>query len=249
MDKKVAQIFLSYAHLDNIRPQGFQMGWVDRIFDALNVEVPTHGIDVYFWRDRRDLEPESYLDERSLNAAAHSDAFVAILSPAYPQRPFCLKELTHFLNESKIDIAKERGNRVLKVVKRPIVDPASQESFPNRLMAPANSVSIPSTGKRTMFLCSFDPMGTSLRKNSGMPSSSSQIRSSAPYVRPRSSQPRSGAARALCNFGAPIRQPHRIYARRPHGLPSRHVANVSTAETVRLIQSPRRRGRAAPAVR
>jgi hypothetical protein len=122
MMKPVAQIFVSYAHLDNARPQGFQMGWVDRLYDALSIEVPTHGVTVQLWRDRRDLEPESYFDETILSAVSRSDIFLAILSPAYPQRAFCLKELTHFLTPLEPTAPNDRGRRVLKVVKRPIAD-------------------------------------------------------------------------------------------------------------------------------
>ncbi len=82
MKKPIAQIFLSYAHLDNAKPLGFQIGWVDRLYDALRIEVPTHGVDVHLWRDRRDLEPESYFNESILSAVSRSDAFLAILSPA-----------------------------------------------------------------------------------------------------------------------------------------------------------------------
>jgi hypothetical protein len=33
MKKPIAQIFLSYAHLDNAKPLGFQIGWVDRLYE------------------------------------------------------------------------------------------------------------------------------------------------------------------------------------------------------------------------
>jgi hypothetical protein len=131
MVKPVAQVFLSYAHLDNAKPHGFDIGWVDRLFDALDVELPTHGVEVRWWRDRRDLEPESYFDESILSAVSHSDAFVAILSPVYPQRPFCLKELAHFLE--KAGSTDEQRRRVLKVVKRPIADPDISRVLPDAI--------------------------------------------------------------------------------------------------------------------
>jgi hypothetical protein len=46
MARSVAQVFLSYAHLDNTKPQGYEMGWVDRLYNALDVELPTHGVGV-----------------------------------------------------------------------------------------------------------------------------------------------------------------------------------------------------------
>ena len=90
------------------------MGWVDRLYNALDVELPTHGVGVRWWRDRRDLEPEAYFDETILKAVSNSDAFVAILSPAYPQRPFCIKELTHFLDKVG---AHQRANRAAEFSK------------------------------------------------------------------------------------------------------------------------------------
>ena len=133
MADRVAQIFISYTHLDNSRPEGYEMGWVDRLFNALVIELPTHGVEVRWWRDKRDLDPESYFDESILTAVEHSDAFLAVLSPAYPQRPFCIKELTYFLNSAIKGGAEQQRHRVLKVIKRPIVDPDISRILPEHL--------------------------------------------------------------------------------------------------------------------
>jgi hypothetical protein len=131
MAKPVAQVFISYAHLDNPKPQGYEMGWVDRLYNALEIEVPTHGVEVNWWRDRRDLYPENYFDETILEAVSNSNAFLAVLSPAYPQRPFCIKELNHFLNDSRAGTVDQQRGRVLKVVKRPIADPQISRILPD----------------------------------------------------------------------------------------------------------------------
>jgi hypothetical protein len=133
MANPVAQIFISYAHLDNTKPQGYEMGWVDRLYNALEIELPTHGVEVHWWRDGRDLNPESYFDETILEAVSNSDAFLAVLSPAYPQRPFCIKELNHFLNDSMHGSVDQQRRRVLKVVKRPIVDPQISRILPEHI--------------------------------------------------------------------------------------------------------------------
>jgi len=133
MAKPVAQIFISYAHLDNVRPQGYEMGWVDRLYNALEIELPTHGIEVHWWRDKRDLLPENYFDETILNAVSNSDAFLAVVSPAYPQRPFCIKELNHFLNDSRAGTVDQQRHRVLKIVKRPIADPQISRILPEQI--------------------------------------------------------------------------------------------------------------------
>jgi hypothetical protein len=133
MAGRVTQIFISYAHLDNSKPEGYEMGWVDRLFNALEIELPTHGVEVNWWRDKRDLNPESYFDESILKAVENSDAFLAVLSPAYPQRPFCIKELTHFLESSITSGDEQQRHRVLKVIKRPIVDPDISRILPHHL--------------------------------------------------------------------------------------------------------------------
>ena len=133
MAKPVAQIFISYAHLDNTKPQGYEMGWVDRLYDALAIELPTHGVEVHWWRDKRDLNPESYFDESILEAVSNSDAFLAVLSPAYPQRPFCIKELNHFLTDSRAGPVEQQRHRVIKVVKRPIADPEISRILPESI--------------------------------------------------------------------------------------------------------------------
>ena len=131
MQEPIAQVFVSYAQLDNAKYLGCPVGWVDRLYDALNIDLPTRGAHAKLWRDRRDLEPETYFDDTILDAVSRADVFLAILSPAYPQRAWCLKELSHFLSQAQL--VQERGRQVLKVVKRPLGDPQASGLLPAEL--------------------------------------------------------------------------------------------------------------------
>jgi len=125
MNQPVAQVFISYAHTDNEKPQDVRQGWVDRFYETLSIELRQLGLDINFWRDARDMSPNDFFDERIFSAVEGSAVFVAVVSPTYPKRPYCLRELNHFVSRPGIE-PQEAAQRIVKVLKSPL-DPGDQD--------------------------------------------------------------------------------------------------------------------------
>jgi hypothetical protein len=124
------QIFMSYAQIDNQKIDGARIGWVDRLFETLDLELQQLGVEFNFWRDRRDLELDGFFDDKILSAVSTSRVLIAILSPVYPNRAYCIKELTHFVECQLGEVPRERAKRVMKVIKQPIEDPTIADTLP-----------------------------------------------------------------------------------------------------------------------
>jgi TIR domain len=133
MSASQPQIFISYAQIDNQKIDGARIGWVDRLFETLDLELRQLGVDFNFWRDRRDLELDGFFDDKILSAVSASKVLIAVLSPVYPTRAYCVKELTHFVDKNLEEDLRERAKRVMKVVKQPLDDPAAANTLPTFL--------------------------------------------------------------------------------------------------------------------
>ncbi len=133
MPASAPQVFMSYAHTDNQKIEGANLGWIDRFHEGLEMELNELGLDFTFWRDKRDLERDGFFDEKILAAVAASRVLVAILSPVYPKRPYCLKELSHFVEKAGGG-PPPSAERVIKVVKQPL-DNSLTDELPEYLNA------------------------------------------------------------------------------------------------------------------
>lgn len=121
-------VFLSYAHDDNRVPEDGFTGWVDFFDRTLSIELLERSLDCKLWRDRRDTDPIAFFDEEILTAVRDSQIFIAIVSPRYVEREYCMKELATFV-ESHGNGARESGaESVLKVVKRGLPEARQPEA-------------------------------------------------------------------------------------------------------------------------
>jgi hypothetical protein len=132
MVQSIPQLFISYAHTDNQKIEGALLGWVDRFYEGLEMELKELGLDFNFWRDKRDLDKDGFFDDKILGAVADSRVLVAVVSPVYPKRPYCLKELQHFVENSE-DGLPSSVERVIKVVKQPLEDEDARRLLPDYL--------------------------------------------------------------------------------------------------------------------
>ena len=103
-------IFVSYAHLDNLAPEGrTSRGWVDSLIDRLSVQLKKRlgsgAIDI--WIDR-DLPGNRPLTPEILNAARDSALLLVVMSPAYLQSPWCGRERNAFLDVASNRLADGR---------------------------------------------------------------------------------------------------------------------------------------------
>ena len=111
-------IFLSYAHDDNKVPEKGFTGWVDFFDRTLSLEILERSLDCKLWRDRRDVDPITFFDDEILNAVRESKVLVAIVSPRYVEREYCMKELATFIESHGTGAGKSGAESILKIVKR-----------------------------------------------------------------------------------------------------------------------------------
>jgi hypothetical protein len=117
-------IFLSYAHDDNLVPDGLKgRGWVSFFDDSLGIELRERGLlDVKVWRDKRDFDPMNLVTDTLDAGVASSDILLAVVSPLYVQKPYCTFELEGFVHAKNTGGQNSYRERLLLVLKRPVRD-------------------------------------------------------------------------------------------------------------------------------
>lgn len=117
-------VFLSYAHDDNLVPEGLKgRGWVSFFDDSLGIELRERGmLDVKVWRDKRDFDPMDLVTSTLADGVANSDLMLAVLSPLYVQKPYCQFELDGFIERKNASGCDEFRKHILLVAKRPVPD-------------------------------------------------------------------------------------------------------------------------------
>jgi hypothetical protein len=89
-------VFVSYAHLDDLRLAEDDKGWVTDFYNAVHDRLWQEMRNKpSMWRDLRDLDGR--LADASIAEALHkSAAFLAIVSPAYMESTYCRAEAAEF---------------------------------------------------------------------------------------------------------------------------------------------------------
>ena len=91
-------IFVSYAHADDIPTAGAEVGFVSRLVGDLRTEVRRKvGNDVDIWWDHQKLARNTPVTPEIMSAAGDSACVVAVTSPAYLRSEWCSRERGAFL--------------------------------------------------------------------------------------------------------------------------------------------------------
>jgi nucleotide-binding universal stress UspA family protein len=92
-------VFVSYAHLDNIPLSPGELGWVDELAEKLQTEVSQRlgTKDFCLWIDRS-LDGNHPITPDIVKAIQQSATLLVIMSPGYLNSEWCAKERTAFLN-------------------------------------------------------------------------------------------------------------------------------------------------------
>src|SRR5205085_12516356 len=96
-------IYISYAHLDNQKLSGERYGWVDRFHETLELQLAKllgREGQVKIWRDAK-LRGGDDFSAATASQIAASRLFIPILSPAYVQSPYYLRELKEISGVAK----------------------------------------------------------------------------------------------------------------------------------------------------
>ena len=122
-------IFVSYAHVDNIPLSGISKGWVETFIDNLATKLAQKigRTDLFKLWDDRLLAQNAPLTPEILDALKGSAILVLVLSPGYLKSPWCQREKNAFYDLLR---SKNRRSNSVFVVQR---DRVARESCPEEI--------------------------------------------------------------------------------------------------------------------
>ncbi|MDJ0707629.1 MAG: toll/interleukin-1 receptor domain-containing protein [Leptolyngbyaceae cyanobacterium MO_188.B28] len=112
-------IFISYAHIDNLVIEAEQEGWIDHFHRALKIRLAQlRGEQPKIWRDRK-LQGNDYFSDTILEQFPKVALLVSVLSPRYLKSEWCLRELQHFYAAANqaMGVRVADKSRIFKVIK------------------------------------------------------------------------------------------------------------------------------------
>ncbi len=115
-------VFVSYAHVDDMTLPGVDTGWVTTLVDALQTRlIQKLGRPEYLslWMDH-ELSGHESITDQLLNKVTSAATLVVVLSPGYAASPWCRREKDTFLDKIKDRVRS--GSRVF-IVERDQVEP------------------------------------------------------------------------------------------------------------------------------
>jgi hypothetical protein len=112
-------IFISYAHIDNMPLREGKKGWVSNFHRALNVRLAQlMGERPQIWRDQK-LQGNDIFDDEIVDQFPKTATMISVLSPRYIKSEWCTKEVKEFHETATEGIGARIGNksRIFKVIK------------------------------------------------------------------------------------------------------------------------------------
>ncbi len=123
-------IFISYAHDDDLPLMEGDKGWVSEFHQTLEALVrQISGDDIHIWRDPK-LQGNDFFADTLEDALPRTAVLVSIVSPRYLKSEWCLRELTCFYQGAQTGggLRVADKSRIFKVVKTQI--PREQQPTP-----------------------------------------------------------------------------------------------------------------------
>lgn len=118
-------LFISYAHIDDLNPFGDEKGWIDLLHERLSVLLAQAlGYEPRIWRDGHRLQGNDELSGAIGAGVTRSLLLVPIISPRYVQSDWCNREMESFhaaqAQQGPLPGSPAFRSRVFKVVKTPL---------------------------------------------------------------------------------------------------------------------------------
>ena len=117
-------LFISYAHIDDLSPFGEQKGWIDLLHERLSVLLAQAlGYEPRIWRDGHRLQGNDELSGAIGAGVTRSLLLVPVISPRYVQSDWCNREMEAFhaaQSQAALPGSPAFRSRVFKVVKTPL---------------------------------------------------------------------------------------------------------------------------------
>jgi hypothetical protein len=115
-------VFISYAHIDNVPLSEQQMGWITRFHNTLSAMLSMRmGRKAEIWRDSKLNGNDIFADE-IIQQFPKTELLVSVLTPRYAESEWCTREVKEFCKhaESTGGLVVDNKARVVKVIKLPV---------------------------------------------------------------------------------------------------------------------------------
>lgn len=112
-------VFISYAHIDNLPLREGEKGWIESFHRALDVRLAQlMGETPRIWRDQK-LQGNDYFGDEILEQFPRTAIMISILSPRYLKSEWCTREVREFYRTAAGSDGVKIGNksRIFKVIK------------------------------------------------------------------------------------------------------------------------------------
>ncbi len=112
-------VFISYAHIDNMALKEGEHGWVENFHRALEVRLAQlMGERPDIWRDQK-LQGNDFFGDEIVEQLPKTALMISIISPRYIKSEWCTKELKEFIESAASGIGAKIGNksRIFKLIK------------------------------------------------------------------------------------------------------------------------------------
>jgi hypothetical protein len=124
-----ADLFISYAHLDNQPLTPEQQGWISRFHISLEALLSMRlGRQAKIWRDPK-LKGNDVFGEEIVDQFSHAAVLVSVITPRYLDSDWCTKEIREFCTQAETNggVVVANKARVFKILKNPV---ATQDALP-----------------------------------------------------------------------------------------------------------------------
>ncbi|MCP4215865.1 MAG: TIR domain-containing protein [bacterium] len=112
-------LFISYAHIDNLPLKEGDKGWVERFHKALEIRLSQLiGERPVIWRDKK-LQGNDFFGDEIVEQFPNTGLMLSIISPRYIKSDWCTKEVTEFHQVIHKTSGSKVGNksRIFKIIK------------------------------------------------------------------------------------------------------------------------------------
>ena len=115
-------VFISYAHIDNVPLSEQQMGWITRFHNTLSAMLNMRlGHKAEIWRDSK-LQGNDIFADEIIQQFPKTELLISVLTPRYVESEWCTREVKEFCRSAEATggLAVDNKARVLKIIKLPV---------------------------------------------------------------------------------------------------------------------------------
>jgi len=115
-------VFISYAHIDNVPFAEQQIGWITRFHATLSAMLSMRmGHKAEIWRDSK-LQGNDIFADEIVQQFPKTELLISVLTPRYVESEWCTREVKEFCKSAETTggLVVDNKARVVKVIKLPV---------------------------------------------------------------------------------------------------------------------------------